>query len=174
MKYLLLLLSLNVSEPKEPVIKFYDWYLKMLETGKMYDMVRPENRAGQARLRYQPYLAAIKQLNLFHDDFFRSEESTFDICDSFLTKWTWEKYRWEEPMYDGYCDFLDYYRWFWTQEPVTEIEIQDQTVDGDRAKVKLLGLYVEGNDRISQTLDIVVRLKKESGNWLITSISYKK
>ena len=77
----------------------------------------------------------------------------------------------EEPLYDGYCDFLDYRRWVWSQEPVNAIEILEQTIDGKIATVKLQTLYIEVTDRVVMNTGITVKLAKELDNWLITSIT---
>lgn len=174
MKLLILLLSLNSLEPRVQVVKFYDWYLNMIQTGEIYKMVTPASNKGQTYLKYQPYLDSLKKLNTFHNDFFNLELQTFQHCNSFLQQWTWENYQQEEPRYDGYCDFLNYQRWFWTQEPVTNIEIVDQSISGELATIKLRALYIEGAYTIVMNPGIIIiELKKEYGNWLITSITNK-
>ncbi|MEQ9169409.1 MAG: hypothetical protein RIE55_00125, partial [Marinoscillum sp.] len=171
MKLLILLLSLNAPEPKEQVSKFYDWYLNMLESGEIYQLVTPDERNGQTYLKYQPYFDSLRKLNTFHDDFFASELRIFQRCNSFIGQWTWEQYQLEEPLYDGYCDFLDYQRWVWSQEPVNAIEILEQTIKDEAAIVRLQTLYLEGTDRVVMNSEITVKLTKDSGNWLITSIT---
>jgi len=171
MKLLILFLSLNSSEPKEQVTKFYDWYLNMLETGKIYQLVTPDEKNGQTYLKYQPYFDSLKKLNIFHSNFFASELRTFQRCNSFIGQWKWEQYQLEEPLYDGYCDFLDYQRWVWSQEPINAIEILEQKINGRTSTVKLQALYIKGTERVVMTSEITVKLTKESGNWLITSIT---
>jgi hypothetical protein len=171
MKLFIILLFLNSPEPKEQVTKFYDWYLNMLETGEVYQLVTPAEKDGQTYLMYQPYLDSLKKLKTFHEDFFSTELRTFQRCNSFIGQWTWEQYQMEEPLYDGYCDFLDYRRWVWSQEPVNAIEILEQTIDGKIATVKLQTLYIEGTDRVEMNTGITVKLAKELDNWLITSIT---
>lgn len=170
MKLLILFLTLNISEPQEQVLKFYDWYLNAIETKEIYKLVSPENVEGQTTLRYQPYFDSLKQLNTFHEEFFKSELRAFQRCNGFLEQWTWENYQWEEPSYEGYCDFLDYHRWLWTQEPVTTVEVIEQSINGSTATVKIRALFINKTDKVIMNSGIIIQLKKDSNIWLITSI----
>lgn len=96
-------------------------------------------------------------------------------CANNISKVSWAEYKAADAYeYDKYCDFLSYYYWIRSQEPLSGVDVDQIERNGDKWNVSLR--FYDEYEYKKSYLDHyhpIVQLEKEEGKWVITKISWK-
>lgn len=158
---------------------FHRWYIKNVNNPDPKIPIEArivEGNAGKSKVEYEPYFEQLRKLPTVSEKLIEQEKQRISSCAENIGKVDWSVYEAADAYeFDKYCDFLSYYYWIRSQEPITDVEASNLEKSGDSwlATLRFFDEY-EGNKNYADHYHPIVKLEKEAGNWKITQITWKE
>jgi len=169
----------EIRQLKDIATSFHRWYIKNVNNPDPKTPIEVrivEGNAGKSKVEYEPYFEQLKKLPTVSEKFIEQEKQRISGCAENMGKVDWSVYKAADAYeYDKQCDWLYYYYWIRSQEPFTDVEVNnlERSGNGWIASLRFFDKY-EGKKNYADHYHPIVKLDKEEGNWKITQITWKE